>query len=138
MLKKTITYTDFDGVERTEDFYFNLSKMELTEMEITTPGGMAAKLENITKAQNVPEIYEIFKGLVLKAYGEKSEDGRHFRKNATISEEFSQTEAYSVLMMELLADENKAAEFFNGIVPADLNKQIEEAKAQLSIEKPEA
>lgn len=117
MLKKTITYTDYKGKERTEDFYFNLSKAELMEMELTTDGGMSDHIERIIKAQNQPEIVKIFKELLLKAYGEKSEDGRRFIKSAELSEAFAQTEAYSDLFMELSSDADKAAEFFNSIIP---------------------
>lgn len=119
MLKKTITYNDYNGVERTEDFYFNLSKAELMEMELSISGGLTALIEKIVNAQDAPSIIKIFKDLVLKAYGEKSADGRQFIKSEEKSIAFSQTEAYSILFMELATDANAASAFVNGIVPED-------------------
>lgn len=118
MLKKTITFTDYNGTSRTEDFYFNLTKAEITEMEMGTTGGMAEMIKRIVAAQDAPAIIDVFKKLILKAYGVKSPDGRRFIKSKELSEEFSQTEAYSELFMELAQDADKAAEFVNGIVPA--------------------
>ena len=118
MLKKTITYTDYNGVERTEDHYFNLSKAELMEMELSTTGGLAEMINKIVAAKDAPAIVKIFKELVLKAYGQKSADGRRFIKSAELSDEFAQTEAYSQLFMELATDADAAAKFVNGIVPA--------------------
>lgn len=118
MLKKTITYTDYNGNERTEDFYFNLTEAEIMEMEMSTAGGLAESIQRIAAAQDAPSIIKIFKDIVLKAYGVKSADGKRFIKNSAIREEFEQTEAYSKLFMELATDENAAAEFVNGIVPA--------------------
>lgn len=117
MLKKTITYTDYNGVERTEDFYFNLTKAELMEMEIGTTGGMADMIKRIIDAKDAPAIIKIFKELVLKAYGEKSTDGKRFVKSEEISNGFAQTEAYSQLFMELATDADAAAAFVNGIIP---------------------
>ena len=122
MLKKTFTYVDFNGVERTEDHYFNLSKAELMEMELSTTGGLAEMINKIVAAQDAPAIVKIFKDLVLKAYGQKSADGRRFIKSKELSDEFSQTEAYSQLFMELATDADAAAKFVNGIVPAMDNK----------------
>lgn len=123
MLKKTIKFVDYNGVERTEDFYFNLSKAELSEMELETPGGLTAMLQRITAAQDTPSLVKIFKELILRSYGEKSDDGRRFIKSKEISESFSQTEAYSELFMELATNAEAASEFINGIVPADLSKE---------------
>ena len=117
MVKRTIKYTDYNGVEREEDFYFNLSKAEITEMELSTAGGLAEMINKVVAAQDAPSIIKIFKDLILKAYGEKSPDGKRFIKSAELSEAFSQTEAYSILFMELAMDAEKAAEFVNGIVP---------------------
>lgn len=117
MLKKTITYTDYNGSERTEDFYFNLTKAEIVEMEMSTTGGLAEMIKKIVAAQDAPSIIAIFKKLILKAYGEKSPDGKRFIKSDEISNAFSQTEAYSQLFMELATDADKAAEFVNGITP---------------------
>ena len=123
MLKKTITYEDYNGTERTEDFYFNLTKAELMEMEMSTSGGFAEMLQNIVKAQDAPSIIKIFTDLILKAYGEKSPDGKRFVKvndaGVPLSLAFSQTEAYSQLFMELATDADAASKFVNGIVPAE-------------------
>lgn len=129
MLKKTMTYTDYNGNQRTEDFYFNLTKAEILEMEMTTTGGLAEMIQRIVKAQDIPAIVKIFKDLVLKAYGQKSPDGKRFIKNAELTEEFAQTEAYSDLFMELSTDAEKAQQFINGIVPADID--LESAKAAI-------
>lgn len=120
MLKKTIVYTDFNDVERKEDFYFHLSKAELVKMELGTTGGFVEMIEKIIAAQDHATLTTIFNDIILKAYGEKSADGRQFIKSKELSEAFEQTEAYSILFVELITDAKKAAEFFNGIVPADL------------------
>lgn len=132
MLKKTIKYTDYNGVERNEEFLFNLSKAELMEMEMTTTGGLADKIQRIVDAQDVPSIIAIFKEIILKAYGEKSADGKRFIKvndaGVPLSIAFSQTEAYSQLFMELATDADAAASFIKGIVPGDINISDEELK----------
>ena len=119
MLKKTINYTDYNGAQRTEDFYFNLTKAEIMEMELSTTGGLAGMIERVVASQDAPAIIKIFKELVLKAYGEKSPDGKRFVKSEELSTAFSQTEAYSILFMELATDSDAAAKFVNGIIPAD-------------------
>lgn len=132
MLKKTIVYTDYNGNERKEDFYFNLSKAEAVEMQLGTTGGLSKMIENIIAAQDTPALIKIFKELVLKSYGKKSDDGRRFIKSPEIAEEFSQTEAYSILFMELATDDVAAAEFVNGITPNIEGKEqkIEELKQE--------
>lgn len=119
MYRKTMTYFDYNGEERTEDFFFNLTKAELTEMELLTEGGLREKIERITKAKDVPEIVKFFKELILKAYGIKSPDGKRFIKSEKLSEEFSQTNAYSDLFVELATDSGEASAFVNGIMPSD-------------------
>lgn len=118
MLKKTITYADYNGLERTEDFYFNLTKAEIMEMELSTTGGLSEMISRIVAAKDAPAIIKVFKELILKAYGQKSADGKRFIKSPALSEEFEQTEAYSVLFMELATDADAAAKFVNAIVPA--------------------
>ena len=120
MFKKTITYTDYNGSERTEDFYFNLSKAELMEMEMSMAGGMEAMLQKIIAAQDTSKIIEMFKKIILKAYGEKSDDGKRFIKSPELSKAFSETEAYSNFFVELAQDAGKASEFINGIIPSGL------------------
>ena len=122
MLKKTITYTDYNQVERTEDFYFNLTKAEVMEMEMSTSGGLDELIKKIVAAQDAPAIIKIFKDLILKAYGEKSPDGKRFIKSEEIATSFSQTEAYSQLFMELATNADEAAKFVNGIIPAASEK----------------
>lgn len=124
MIKKTITYVDYNGTERSEDFYFNLSKAELMEMEMGTKGGLTEELQRIINAQDTPEIIKVFKGLLLKSYGQKSPDGKRFIKSAELSEEFEQTEAYSQLFMELATDDKKASDFVNGIMPSDISAGV--------------
>ena len=124
MLKKTITYTDYNGNQREEDHYFNLSKAEIIEMELSTAGGLAELIQNVVKAQDGPAIMKIFKDIILKAYGEKSPDGKRFIKSEELSLAFSQTEAYSVLFMELVTDADAAGKFINGIIPADVAKEV--------------
>lgn len=117
MLKKTITYTDYDGNERTEDFYFNLTKAEVAEMEMSYTGGMEKMLRKIVAEKDSKRIVEVFKDLILRSYGEKSADGKRFIKNQELRDAFAQTEAYSELFMELASDAEAAAAFVNGILP---------------------
>lgn len=130
MLKKTIKYEDFNGTEREETFLFNLTEAELMEMEMSTAGGLAEMIQNIVQAQDAPAIIKVFKDLVLKAYGEKSPDGKYFVKEDEngnpLSRKFAHTQAYSILFMELATDAEKAAEFVNGIVPKDIEKKAKE------------
>ena len=95
MLKKTINYTDYNGMERKEDFYFNLNKAEVAEMELSTEGGLAEMIQKIVSSKDTPSIVKIFKDLILKAYGEKTPDGKRFVKSKELSDAFAQTEAYS-------------------------------------------
>lgn len=120
MLKKTIAYTDYNGNERTENFYFNLSKAELMEMELGISGGYTEMLTSIIEAQDVPTLIKIWKDLILKAYGEKTADGKRFVKSKEMAEAFSQTEAYSNLFMELATNTDAAIEFAKGIMPSEL------------------
>lgn len=119
MLKKTITYTDYDGTERTEDFYFNLSRAEITEIELSMEGGMRAYIQKIIAAKSQLALVTLFKEIVMKAYGKKSADGRLFMKNDAIRAEFEAHPAYSMIYMDLVTDEAKASAFVNGIMPAD-------------------
>lgn len=123
MIAKTVKYKDFNGVEREEKFFFNLTKAEVTEMELSINGGLGESIKQIVAANDTPQIIKIFKELLLKSYGEKSLDGKRFRKvddaGVPLSLAFSETEAYSTLFMELATDDVAAAEFVNGIMPAD-------------------
>lgn len=117
MLKKTVTYTDYNGTKRTEDFYFNLSKAELTEMELSIDGGMTTMLNEIVAAKDGVKIIKAFKEIVLKSYGEKSPDGRRFIKSKELADAFSQTEAYSIIFMELATSDDAAADFIKAVMP---------------------
>ncbi len=128
MLKKTITYTDYDGNERTEDFYFNLSKAELLEMEMSTNGGLEKFCQKIISEKDTKRMMEMWKDLILKSYGEKSLDGKRFIKNQELVDSFTQTEAYSELFMELASNADTAAAFVKGIIPKNLLEQIDADK----------
>ena len=135
MLKETRTYTDYDGVERTEDFYFALSKAELAEMELSTDGGMQAMIEKIINSKDNKKIVEIFKEILLKSYGEKSDDGKRFVKSPELSKAFSETPVYSDMFMELATDEAKASAFIDGILPSDMQAQLAEVRKKKELEK---
>ena len=118
MLKKTMTYTDFNGVSRTEDFYFNLNEAEITEMELSVDGGLVEMIRRITAAQDGKQIIATFKDLILRSYGEKSPDGKRFIKNQELRDAFEQTNAYSQLFMKLATDADEASAFVAGVIPA--------------------
>ncbi len=120
MYKKTIKFTDYDGVERVEDHYFNISKAEIIEMDAMTPGGFQAKIKRIIDSPNRDEVWQAFKELITLSIGRKSPDGRRFEKSEEITKEFMETEAYSVLLDEFITDASTAAEFVNSIFPKDM------------------
>ena len=124
MLKKTITYVDYNGTERKEDFYFNLTETEFTKITIKTPGGLGAHIDRIIKNNDGPAILDLFDSFVLGAYGEKSEDGRRFIKSKEISEAFSQTEAYNVLFEELATNEKACVDFIKALLPKKYVDQL--------------
>lgn len=136
MIKKTITYTDFDGEKRTETHWFNLTKAEILEMELLTVGGMEQLIQKIIEAKDVPSLVKLFKKLIHKSYGVKSADGKRFIKSHEALQEFTETNAYSELFMELATDSDAASEFIKGIIPADIdiNDPIAKEKAQKLIE----
>ena len=129
MIKKTITYVDFNDVERTETFYFNYSKAELLEMEMTTEGGFVERVQRIIDAKDSGSLVKLWKKFVIDAYGVKSDDGRRFMKNDEIRAAFVECPAYSTIFMELATDDVAGAEFVKGVVPADMAKQITSAQA---------
>lgn len=125
MFKKTITYTDFDGEEVTETFYFNLTQAEATEFNYKMIGDR--QIDNyvraITEAKDYGELVSIFKELILFSYGEKV--GGRFLKvkdGVRLADYFASTEAYSKLFVELATNDQFAAEFVNGITPKDAPK----------------
>ena len=125
MYKKTVTYEDYKGNTRTEDFFFNLSKAELIELELSEKGGLTTMIDRIMSAQDNTELFRIFKEVVAKSYGVMSDDGRKFVKNQEVLDDFVSTEAYSVIFTELAT--NDEAEFFNNVIPQNLAKELEEA-----------
>ena len=126
MLKKTITYTDFNGDEVKEDFFFHLSKAELVELEMSHDGGLSEAMTRIVDADDRGAIISEFKKIILMSYGKKSSDGKRFIKNATLREEFESSEAYSTLFMELVTVTDSAIEFMNGIIPAGMAEEAAE------------
>lgn len=123
MIKKTINYTDYNGVERTEDYYFNLSKPEIAEMELSIPEGLHDYIQNAIAKEDKAALLKLYKMFIINSVGIKSEDGKRFIKNETITDSFRQSEAYTELFMELITDEKKATEFLEGLVPADTIKK---------------
>ena len=136
MLKKEITYENFDGEEVTDTFYFNVSKPEIIELELEVDGGFGRMMERIVEAGNTKLLIKEFKRIIFLAYGVKSEDGKRFIKSDEIREEFSQTAAYSELFMQLALDADAAAEFIKGILPKDLSDTIEEVKPAVESPQP--
>lgn len=126
MLKKTITCKNFNDVETTEDYWFNLTESEILEMQLGTAGGLDESLKQIVAGMDLPRMVNFFKDFVLKAYGVKSPDGKRFIKNDEIREAFSQTNAYNKLFMELAFDDVAAAEFINGVIPKDVADKMSE------------
>lgn len=140
MLKKTITYEDFNGETTSEDFFFHLSKAELVELELSEKDGLSETLQSIINAEDGKRIVAEFKKIILGAYGKRSEDGRFFKKNQQIRDEFESSEAYSVLFMELVTNPEAAGEFVNGIIPTNLSEEaakITEKPALAAVPEPE-
>lgn len=134
MYKKTIEYVDYDGNERKEDFYFNLNESEIAKMEMRVPGGFTAMMQRLVQKLDGQQIIDVFEDLIRQAYGEKSPDGREFRKSPELSERFMQTEAYNKLFMELCTDSEAASVFFNGIVPQKAEQPAAKAPALTTVE----
>lgn len=132
MLKKTITYHDFDGNKRTEDFYFNLTQAEIVKMDLAADGGSMEKMLNkIIRTEDIKKIADIVDDFIRKSYGEKSDDGKRFIKSPELSEAFAQTEAYSQLFIELLSEEGaNLAKFVNGIIPQDVAAEVAKLNKQ--------
>ena len=129
MYNKTVTYKDYKGNTRTEDFYFNLNKAELVELELSAKGGLTVMMDRIIAAQDNATLFKIFKDLVSKSYGVLSDDGRKFIKNQEVLDDFMQTEAYSIIFSELATNAEAAAEFFNNVIPQNLAKELAEEEA---------
>lgn len=134
MLVKPITYVDYNGVERTETFYFNLTKAELMEMQADYSGSLEEILTKIVEAKDGPTIMKFVKELIVRSYGVKSLDGRKIVKNDEVLNDFLQTEAYSELYMELITDAAACADFANGIIPKGLVKYVDGANSDTKSE----
>jgi hypothetical protein len=135
MLKRPITYEDFDGEKVTEDFYFNISKSELVELEAERKGGFSAWIQEIIKIEDTNTLMQQFKRMILLAYGEKSADGKYFIKNDELRARFASSAAYDALFWEIFTDEGKMAEFVTAIVPKDQAEKLSEdiAKNQAAV-----
>lgn len=120
MIKERIKFTDYNGVVHEEDFYFNLSKAEIVEMEANEKEGLVEKINKVIETNDRKEIVRIFKDIIAKSYGKKSEDGIRFIKNDEVKNEFLESEAYSELFTKLANDEQAAVRFVNGILPANI------------------
>lgn len=127
MLKLTRTYTDFDGNERTEDCYFNLTKSELLQMETMADGGLEKKIQKIINSKDQAQIMNIFKDILLKSFGIKSDDGKRFRKSDEIRAEFEESPLFDMIFMELATDAEAAEKFIKGIIPKDMNPDAPKA-----------
>lgn len=134
MLKKTITYIDYNDQKRTEDYWFHLTKSELIELDASNEGGLETTIRKIVKETDTKRIVELVKNLVLKSYGEKSADGKRFVKSKEAAEAFMQTEAYSQLFVDLISDPDQMTAFFKGIIPQDVREQAD----KMAKENPEA
>lgn len=138
MIKKTVTYTDYNGEKRTDDFWFNLSEAELAEMEVSVHGGYLEMIKRIVRAKDVPEIAKVFKQLLIRSYGERSADGASFYKvdasGNPLWRNLVSSAAYSKLYLELSADDEKAAEFVNGVMPPVDEEKRKEAQKQIEAE----
>ena len=124
MLKQEITYEDFNGDTRTEAFYFNYTRPELLEWELSEKGGMRKMMLEIVKAEAQKEIVDVFKTFILNAYGEKSDDGRKHKKTQELKDDFASTAAYAAFYMQIAEDADLAARFINGVVPKGMAQEL--------------
>lgn len=133
MLKKVIKYKDLNGVEKEREFLFNLSKAELLEMHMSTDGGLDVLLSKIAQEKDSTKLMAMFKDLILRSYGVKSDDGERFIKNQDTRDSLEQSPAYEILFMELVSDTEAAINFSNGILPADIVKEIAKEANQTAV-----
>jgi len=135
MIKKTITYTDYDGLQRTEEFRFHLTEAEMFELEIATPGGYTNLIKKIMDTKDTAGMVKLYKELILKTYGEKSPDGKRFMKSPEISKAFEETPAYNELFMELVQDAKKFADFITGVMPDNLRQEVLKSQEYADVQK---
>lgn len=131
MLKRDITFEDFNGDKVTETHYFNLTGTELVELETAYSGGLEKNIETIVEAKDAKTLFAEFKKIILMSYGQKSPDGKHFIKNDELRELFSQSAAFDALVMEFFTDEAVAANFIKAVMPRDLAEAVEEDKKKI-------
>lgn len=126
MFTKTIKYTDYNGEEREETFYFNLTKTELQKLQNSVDGGFKSLIEKIVEEKSLPKLSQYFDTIIMMSYGEKSADGRRFiKQDGELAKQFKETPAYDILYTEILSSADTAAAFVRGILPADLSKAAE-------------
>lgn len=134
MLKKNIKYTDFNGNQVSEDYYFNLTKAELTEMEMSIQGGFSTHLEHVMNTRDMPALMDFFKLFIVKSYGEKSADGKYFRKDGNMAHDFTCSAAYDSLFNELLevdGDTSNLLKFIAAVVPPDISEKVLESATKV-------
>lgn len=132
MITETIKYTDYNGTERTETYYFNLSKPELLKIEMSEEGSFGDKLKEAVRTNNVRSIIDSIELLILKSIGVKSEDGRRLVKSEELSKAFQESPAYEELYMKLMTNADAAAAFINGIMPSDIAAQLPKTEEELT------
>lgn len=131
MLKRDVTYENFDGETVTDTLYFNLTRTELVELQVDYEGGLDTVIERIVEAKDVKSIFSLFKRILVAAYGVKSDDGKRFIKNEQLREEFTQTAAYDALITEISTDDNKASAFIIGVIPKGMADDVNQQKLPL-------
>lgn len=116
MIKQVIKYRDFNDNEAEETAMFNLSENDILDILVEFPEGFETVIENWEKTGDFSEMIRLFKIIIKKAYGVKSEDGKYFRKSDEASEDFMQSAAYEELFRRLRTDEALAIEFFTNLI----------------------
>lgn len=125
MLKKRITYTNFEDEEVTETFYFNLTKADLMEMEVSKRGGLNGYIERIQETNDAGLVFEELKSLMSRSVGRLAPDGRGFSRSQQIRDEFMNSEAFSNFILEMLTDPQLAAEFIQGLIPKNIESEVD-------------
>ena len=124
MIKKTVTYTDYNGEQRTETFYFHYTEAEILDMEMSEEGSFADRIQRIIDAKDKTALMKLIKKFVIDAYGVKSEDGKRFMKNDELKTAFLECPAYSDIFMEMVTNDEIAAEFVNGVIPSTMKDRV--------------
>ena len=132
MIKRTVTYEDYNGEKRTETFYFHFTEAEILDMEMSTEGGFAERIQRIIDAKDQSALMKLIKKFVIDAYGVKSDDGKRFIKNDEVKAAFLECPAYSDIFMDMVTDDKLAAEFVNGVVPKNMKNRFAEIAGKKS------